>query len=193
MESELSSRFEKYRVSAGLTTDEIAEKLGVDKSLAEEWENGTSSPDDDALRALAGLYDVTVDQLTCLDPDEVIRDDGSVISPLPKETNAETKDIVFKKRDRTARRNRFIFFTALSAVVYAALGLIFGLWHPLWVLFVAVPVEVSVFDVIEYRSIRKLNFPFLVTFVYLLFGCLFGWWHPSWLVFITVPVFYMIF
>lgn len=193
MESELSSRFEKYRVSAGLTTDEIAEKLGVDKSLAEEWENGTSSPDDDALIALAGLYDVTVDQLTCLDPDEVIRDDGSVISPLPKETNAETKDIVFKKRDRTARRNRFIFFTALSAVVYAALGLIFGLWHPLWVLFVAVPVEVSVFDVIEYRSIRKLNFPFLVTFVYLLFGCLFGWWHPSWLVFITVPVFYMIF
>lgn len=193
MESELSSRFEKYRVSAGLTTDEIAEKLGVDKSLAEEWENGTSSPDDDALIALAGLYDVTVDQLTCLDPDEVIRDDGSVISPLPKETNAETKDIVFKKRDRTARRNRFIFFTALSAVVYAALGLIFGLWHPLWVLFIAVPVEVSVFDVIEYRSIRKLNFPFLVTFVYLLFGCLFGWWHPSWLVFITVPVFYMIF
>lgn len=193
MESELSSRFEKYRVSAGLTTDEIAEKLGVDKSLAEEWENGTSSPDDDALIALAGLYDVTVDQLTCLDPDEVIRDDGSVISPLPKETNAETKDIVFKKRDRTARRNRFIFFTALSAVVYAALGLIFGLWHPLWVLFVAVPVEVSVFDVIEYRSIRKLNFPFLVTFVYLLFGCLFGWWHPSWLVFITVPAFYMIF
>lgn len=193
MESELSSRLEKYRVSAGLTFDGIAEKLGVDKSLAEEWENGTSSLDDDALIALAGLYDVTVDQLTCLDPDEVIRDDGSVISPLPKETNAETKDIVFKKRDRTARRNRFIFFTALSAVVYAALGLIFGLWHPLWVLFVAVPVEVSVFDVIEYRSIRKLNFPFLVTFVYLLFGCLFGWWHPSWLVFITVPVFYMIF
>ncbi len=193
MENELSSRFEKYRVSAGLTTDEIAEKLGVNRSLAEEWENGTSSPDGETLIAIAELYGVTVDQLTCLDPDEVIRDDGSVISPLPKETNAEAKDVVFKKRDHTSRRNRYILFAALSAVIYVVLGLIFGLWHPLWVLFVAVPVEVSVFDVIEYRNIRKLNFPFLVTFVYLLFGCLFGWWHPSWLVFITVPLFYMIF
>ena len=193
MENELSSRLEKYRVNAGLTVSELASKLGIKQSLAEDFEKGKANPDGNTLYELAELYDVTLDQLLNLDPDEIIRDDGSTIEPVPTDESAEKSDIAFEKRDHRPRIRRYIFFTLVTAAVYVILGITLGLWHPLWVTFLAVPVEVSFIDVICFRSIRKLNFPILVTFIYVLFGCLFGWWHPSWLIFISIPIFYMIF
>ena len=193
MENELSSRLEKYRVNAGLTVSELASKLGIKQSLAEDFEKGKANPDGNTLYELAELYDVTLDQLLNLDPDEIIRDDGSTREPVPTDESAEKSDIAFEKRDHRPRIRRYIFFTLVTAAVYVILGITLGLWHPLWVTFLAVPVEVSFIDVICFRSIRKLNFPILVTFIYVLFGCLFGWWHPSWLIFISIPIFYMIF
>lgn len=193
MENDLSYRLEKYRINAGLTVSELASKLGIKQSLAEDFEKGKANPDGNTLYELAELYDVTLDQLLNLDPDEIIRDDGSTIEPVPTDESAEKSDIAFEKRDHRPRIRRYIFFTLVTAAVYVILGITLGLWHPLWVTFLAVPVEVSFIDVICFRSIRKLNFPILVTFIYVLFGCLFGWWHPSWLIFITIPIFYMIF
>lgn len=193
MENDLSYRLEKYRINAGLTVSELASKLGIKQSLAEDFEKGKANPDGNTLYELAELYDVTLDQLLNLDPDEIIRDDDSTIEPVPTDASAEKSDIAFEKRDHRPRIRRYIFFTLVTAAVYVILGITLGLWHPLWVTFLAVPVEVSFIDVICFRSIRKLNFPILVTFIYVLFGCLFGWWHPSWLIFITIPIFYMIF
>lgn len=193
MHNELSIRLKKYRINAGISEEDFASRLGIRRSLAEDWEKGKANPDGNMLYAIAALYDVSLDQLLNLDPDEVIRDDGSTASPLPSPENAAKADVSFVKRDRKVRLFRYIAFTLITAAVYVALGLALGLWHPLWVLFMAIPVEVSLFDVFEYRNIRKLNFPVLVAFIYVLFGCLFGWWHPSWLVFVTVPLFYVIF
>ncbi len=63
MNLEFANRLANYRKKAGLSQEELAEKLGVTRQAVSKWECGESSPDTDNLIALAKLYNVTIDEL----------------------------------------------------------------------------------------------------------------------------------
>lgn len=60
--------FASARKNAGLTQNEVAERLKIDQSAISLWETGRTKPRASLLIKLAGLYLCTVDEL--LKPDE---------------------------------------------------------------------------------------------------------------------------
>ena len=56
-------RFKEYRESVGLTQEEAAKALGVARSTVAMWECGASLPTADKLKAIASLYECTIEDL----------------------------------------------------------------------------------------------------------------------------------
>ena len=71
MSQTLGERIASLRKKAGLTQEELAEKLGISPQAVSKWENDLSCPDVMSLRPLANLFGVTADEL--LAPGEISR------------------------------------------------------------------------------------------------------------------------
>lgn len=69
MDVDIAKRLADRRRAAGLTQEELAEKLGVSRQAVSKWERSESSPDTDNLISLARLYDVSLDDLLYMDPE----------------------------------------------------------------------------------------------------------------------------
>lgn len=52
-----------YRKKAGMTQEELSEKIGVTAQAISKWENDLSYPDLEIVRRLAEIFGITVDQL----------------------------------------------------------------------------------------------------------------------------------
>lgn len=50
----------KYRKEAGLTQEEMANKLGVTTPAVNKWENGNSGPDIELLAPIARLLNISL-------------------------------------------------------------------------------------------------------------------------------------
>ncbi|CAM2787614.1 helix-turn-helix domain-containing protein [Fructilactobacillus fructivorans] len=59
----LNEKLKKYRNQNNLTQAEVAQKLNVSRKTISAWENGRSRPDQDAITALANLYDISTNEL----------------------------------------------------------------------------------------------------------------------------------
>jgi len=53
------------RKEAGLSQEEVADKIGVSRQAVSQWERAEVSPDTANWIALTALYDVTLDELVC--------------------------------------------------------------------------------------------------------------------------------
>lgn len=58
-----TSNLKKFRKTAKLTQEQVAEKLNVSRQSVAKWESGESLPDIENCILLAKLYDVTIDDL----------------------------------------------------------------------------------------------------------------------------------
>ncbi len=56
-------RLKEARTHRQLTQNEVANKLGIDFTTISKYENNKSQPDNDILRELAGIYEVSLDWL----------------------------------------------------------------------------------------------------------------------------------
>ena len=54
---------QRLRKQAGLSQEEVAQKLFLSRQSISKWENGGAEPGIENLKALAKLYGVTVDEL----------------------------------------------------------------------------------------------------------------------------------
>ena len=59
----MAYRFREAREKAGLSTLEVAKRIGVSQPAVTNWDNGTKSPSIDTLCKLADLYCVSTDYL----------------------------------------------------------------------------------------------------------------------------------
>jgi len=57
------TRLRQARKSKRLTQNDVAEHLGIDFTTVSKYENDKSQPDNETLRELAGLYEVSIDWL----------------------------------------------------------------------------------------------------------------------------------
>lgn len=63
----ISMNLQMLRKQKQYTQEEVAEKIGVSRQAVAKWENGDTLPDINNCRALAKLYDVTLDHLVDVD------------------------------------------------------------------------------------------------------------------------------
>lgn len=52
---------EALRINAGMTQQDVADKLGVSRQTVMKWESGIAKPKELVIYALAKLYDVDID------------------------------------------------------------------------------------------------------------------------------------
>ena len=59
----LGQRIQKLRKGAGLTQEQLAERMGVTRQAVSKWESDGGVPELDTLIAMSRLFDVTIGQL----------------------------------------------------------------------------------------------------------------------------------
>ena len=63
----VGNKITEYRKKAHLTQDELAELLFVTRQALSKWENGMSVPSADTLLALCKIFNVSFEEILCLD------------------------------------------------------------------------------------------------------------------------------
>ena len=82
----------------------------------------------------------------------------------------------------------------VCTIVYLLLGFYKDLWHPAWVVFLAIPI---VPVLLKFSFKNKNSFvgvlTILITATYFILGVTIGWWHPGWILFLLIPIVGIIF
>ncbi len=97
----ISERLKEARKNAGMSQDQVAEKIMVSRVTVSHWENGRSLPDIVSLINLSDLY--------CVSLDELVKGD-------PKMTKKVKKDAGDSRNNKRLIRTTAILVTAVLLV-----------------------------------------------------------------------------
>lgn len=191
-----ANRLQQLRKMNGYSQEVLAEKLGISRQSISKWERAEASPEIDNLMALAKIYGITVDELLDTSNDKMV----------VANTNKKDRDIKGKLKSLLSKANDFgiypnvakallIFpFPIILVILYIALSMIFDIWHPLWIVFLTLPMyyRFAIACKANNKKVFMLLMPvpeFIVT-VFLLLGILTGAWGYACILFIIIPLYY---
>jgi len=60
---EFHEKLQELRKQKGLTQEKLAESLYVSRTAVSKWESGRGYPNIDSLKAIAGFFEITIDEL----------------------------------------------------------------------------------------------------------------------------------
>ena len=191
-----ATRLQELRKMNGYSQEVLAEKLGVSRQSISKWERAESSPEIDNLMALAKIYGISVDDLLNTDKDRVIVQDPK---KTDKDFKGKIKSLLSKANDfgmypKAAKALLIFPFPIIIVILYVALSMIFQIWHPLWILFLTIPMYYR-FAIACKANNRKvfallLPVPELIVTIFLCLGVATGMWGYSCLLFIVIPLYY---
>ena len=193
-----ANRLQQLRKANGYSQDVLAEKLGISRQAVSKWERAESSPSVDNLIDLAKLYGITVDEMLNTEGDKVVI-----------KTQKNTKnDIIGKLKYLISKANDFGIYPELArklvkfpfflvvTILYVVLCFVTKLWHPLWIMFLALPIYYQ-FALACKGGNKKvfmllLPIPEIIVTVFLILGFAFGIWKYAWILFLLLPIYYWI-
>ena len=116
--------------------------------------------------------------------DEEIKINGEAI-----EVDGEERVVI--RKNRSGMRAKIVSATPLiSLFVFLILGCCFDMWHPGWIVFLAIPIVPVI--LYSFGNGFKKNFNSILSLVislgYLIVGICFGIWHPTWIAFLLIPI-----
>lgn len=76
--------------------------------------------------------------------------------------------------------------------IYLLLGAFMKLWHPMWMLFLTIPLYYTTIEAVKKKNLNIFCFPVLAVMFYLFIGFALNLWHPGWIVFMAIPLYYWI-
>lgn len=193
-----ANRLQQLRKANGYSQDVLAEKLGISRQAVSKWERAESSPSVDNLLDLAKLYGITVDEMLNTDGDRVVI---KTQNNTKKDIKGKLKSLISKANDfgiypELARSlAKFPFFLVVT-VLYVVLCFVTKLWHPLWIMFLALPIYYQ-FALACKGGNKKvfmllLPIPEIIVTVFLILGFAFGIWKYAWILFLILPIYYWI-
>ena len=193
-----ANRLQQLRKANGYSQDVLAEKLGISRQAVSKWERAESSPSVDNLIDLAKLYGITVDEMLNTDGDRVVI---KTQNNTKKDIKGKLKSLISKANDfgiypELARKLvKFPFFLVVT-ILYVVLCFVTKLWHPLWIMFLALPIYYQ-FALACKGGNKKvfmllLPIPEIVVTLFLILGFAFGIWKYAWILFLILPIYYWI-
>ena len=106
---ELGKKIRQLRYKAGLTQEQLADKLGVGPQAVSKWENAASMPDITALPLLAETFGVSIDDLFDLSSEQRlnrIENSLDVNEELPQDLFREYEDFLKAQLDDAQNKQR---------------------------------------------------------------------------------------
>ena len=107
----LPQKLKELRKVHNYTQDYVAEVLGVVRQTYSHYETGKRAPDAEALYKLAGLYNISIDDLLHLTID--INRDISYDAPTPSQTSTDLAEFLEFFNDPTNKK-KYMFHTNLE-------------------------------------------------------------------------------
>ena len=184
-----SNAVNSLRKKSGYSQEELALKLGVSRQAVSKWERAEASPDTDNLIMLSKLYNVSLDDIIS-DEDIIntVKEDYIDDEEEEEESIAKKEDKSFIKKIAIVRSSLYL----LSVTIFLTIGLMTGIWHPTWTVFLLPGVIASLISAIHFKKPNRFLYPLLVVTIYMVFSTIYNIYHPLWVIFITVPIYYSI-
>ncbi len=172
MNIETANRLVELRRAHGYSQEDLAARLGVSRQAVSKWERAESSPDTDNLIALARLYGVSLDGLLLHqaqtgpaggaayaaapepEPEPQARqawtqeDEDAQVFATAAAWDAADQAVTERRRMKVRGFLKRFPLPILITPIYLCLGFFFGLWHPGWLIFLAVPLYYGIVDMI---------------------------------------------
>lgn len=101
---EFNKKLQELRKQNGITQEELAKKLFVSRTAVSKWESGRGYPNIESLKAMATVFNVTVDQL--LSSEELL----TLSEEDNKKKETQFRDVVFGLLDLGAAILAFLPF-----------------------------------------------------------------------------------
>lgn len=191
-----ANRLQQLRKMNGYSQEVLAEKLGISRQSVSKWERAEASPEIDNLMALAKIYGITIDELLDTSNDKVI---VANTNKKEKDLKGKIKSLLSKANDfgiypNTAKALLIFPFPIIIVILYIAMSMIFDIWHPLWIVFLTIPMYYR-FAIACKANNRKvfmllMPVPEFIVAVFLTLGVLTGAWGYACLLFIIIPLYY---
>lgn len=200
----LPERLTKLRKLAGLSQEEVADKLEVTRQTVSKWETGQSSPDLDKVLPLCGLYNVT--------PDELLHDKGTegaekeIAESNFARSEEQDERIMAKKRLTGILGGVLLYFIAIAFIMIAipVLGINSVASAAVFVVLFALATLIIIYSAIIYKkkSHKKVaktkeekvykNIDSILAFsilaIYLLISFMTMAWHITWIIWIIYAI-----
>ena len=137
---EFNKRLQELRKQKGLTQEALAEKLHVSRTAISKWESGRGYPSIDSLKAIAGFFSITVDEL--LSSDEILK----IAEGRQKQTVKHFRDLIFGILDVFASLLIFLplFASRNGETVESVSLLTLSIWPPLRVTYFVVVAALTI-------------------------------------------------
>ena len=101
---EIEKKLKDVRMQAGLTQEQVAEKIMVSRQTVSNWENGKSLPDIVSIMSLSDLYQISIDEL--------LKGDERMKEKMEKDANI-------------AKANKRVILT--TAIITLVVGIIYSI------------------------------------------------------------------
>ncbi len=191
-----ATRLQKLRKANGYSQEVLAGKLGVSRQSVSKWERAEASPDIDNLLLLSKIYGISVDDLLDTEKDKVVIQNPN---DKPKDFSGKLKSLLSKANDfgmypKVAKALGVFPFPIIIVIVYLALSMIFKIWHPLWIIFMTIPIYYRF--AISCKANNKKVFallqpiPELCVTIFLLIGVITSQWGYACFVLMVIPLYY---
>jgi Predicted transcriptional regulators len=200
----LPERLTKLRKLAGLSQEEVADKLEVTRQTVSKWETGQSSPDLDKVLPLCGLYNVT--------PDELLHEGGSeeadaeMIKSNFERSEEQADRMIAKKRLTGILGGVMLYFVAIAFIMtsIAVFRLNPVIASAVFIMMLAAATLIIIYSAIIYKKkvlqkkpktkeeklYKQVNsiLAFATLAIYLLVSFLTMAWHITWIMWIIYAV-----
>ncbi|MGN0569398.1 MAG: helix-turn-helix domain-containing protein [Candidatus Fimenecus sp.] len=190
MNIKLADRLVALRKQKGYSQEVLAEKLGLSRQSISKWERAEASPDTDNLIALAEIYHMTLDELL-----------GNGESVPKKEVKEEKKlkekTPMTKAQIKGKKLMKIMPIISIAVVVvYVLVGFALKIWHPTWMMFLLIPLLLTVAISLLAGKTKRItalmltsSVSLLAVIAYLFAGLVFHMWAVAWIVFLAIPVY----
>ena len=186
MNIKLADRLVALRKENGYSQEVLAEKLGLSRQSISKWERAEASPDTDNLIALAQVYNMTLDELL-----------GNDESTPKKETKVKEKTPMTNAQIKGKKLMKIMPIISIAVVVvYVLVGFTAKIWHPTWMMFLLIPLLLTVAISLLAGKTKRItalmltsSVSLLAVIVYLFAGLVFQMWAVAWIVFLAIPVY----
>ena len=140
--------------------------------------------------------DIGKDGIHIVDGDEEVHVSLKGIKVNVNDNKIDIEDIV-SVNEEEKKENKIVkaikkAIPIVITVAYILIAAFFDLWHPGWIVFLLIPILITLIESIILKKICAFAYPVFATAIFLFVGCVFKWWHPGWVIFLTIPLFYMI-
>lgn len=131
---DISKKLKDLRESKEISVADLASKLSREETLINGWEDGSVVPSASDLIDLSKAYGMTMDEMLYNDAEVPEYNDEK--ASYANADKPKKKKVSFSDGDKIT----LLIFPVLCIIVFLVIGLVFGLWHPGWIVFIMVPI-----------------------------------------------------